>query len=255
MVLLVLLTPSISEMKKVSYALVICVVAIGVIGCATFPQRVSTQEKVDSTKIPDTNVVQLRYATLPSPLSHVAIHYWFAVFTSDDKKWSRWEVWQNPDQVPASWGHVHKNLMHPDSGVGGGAYKIEKEWRGKRARNIINVLNKPNEYLYRNQYHAWPGPNSNTYVAWVLKQARIPVDLNPKAIGKDFLGPIGAGLSSTLTGVQVDSPILGLKAGLKDGIEIHLLCTTIGLDFWYPAFKTPFGRLGIPESSSAKKAK
>ena len=95
---------------------------------------------------------------------------------------------------------------------------------------------------------AGPGPNSNTYVAWVLKRAKVPVDLHPMAIGKDFLGLIGAGLSPTRTGVQVESPILGLKVGLKDSIEIHLLCTTIGLDLWPLAFKTPFGGLGIPES-------
>jgi hypothetical protein len=236
-------------MKKIAQAFVFCVVTMGVVGCATSPQRVSTHAKVDSTKIPSTDVVQLRYATLPSGLSYVAIHYWFAVFTSVEKEWSRWELWQEPGLVPTSWGHIHKNLMHPDSGVGGGAYKIDKEWRGKRAHDIISVLNKPIEYPYFNKYHAWPGPNSNTYAAWILKRAKVPVDLHPMAIGKDFLGFIGAGLSPTRTGVQVESPILGLKVGLKDGIEIHLLCTTIGLDLWPPALKTPLGRLGIPESS------
>lgn len=235
-------------MKKIAQAVFVGVFAVAVAGCATF----RTHTKVSSTQLPDTDVVQLRCATLPSALRSVAIHYWFAVFTSDDKKWSRWEVWQNPGVVPTSWGHVHKDLMHPDFGVGGGTYRIHKEWRGRSARDIIAVLNRPLEYPYRNKYHAWPGPNSNTYVAWILKQARAPVDLHPKAVGKDYLGPVGASLSPTRTGLQVDSPVLGLKLGLKDGIEIHLLGLTIGLDLCPPALKTPFGRLGIPESSYAR---
>ena len=41
--------------------------------------------------------------------------------------------------------------------------------------------------------------------------------------------------------------MLGLKLGLADGLELHCLCLTIGVDFWPPATKTPFGRLGFAE--------
>ncbi len=43
------------------------------------------------------------------------------------------------------------------------------------------------------------------------------------------------------------TPLLGLKLGLADGLEVHGLCLTIGLDPCPPAVKTPFGRLGFSE--------
>ena len=199
---------------------------------------------------PKDDVVQLRYATLPSALRVLSIHYWFAVYNTETAEWSRWEVWHEQDAGGENWGYVHKDLMHPDSGVGGGPYVIGKEWRGKTARDIIAIVNMPLSYPHHKQYRAWSGPNSNTYAAWVLRQAQVSVDMHPKAIGKDYVGVVGAAVSTTKTGVQVESPLLGLKAGLRDGLEIHLFCFTIGLDLWPPALKTPVGRLGFAEPSS-----
>lgn len=196
---------------------------------------------------PRENLVQLRYATLPSVLRVMAVHYWFAVYDAEKMAWTRWEVWQNPHQVPTSWGHVHQNLMRVDSGVGGGPCQVAKEWRGQDAQAIIAVLNKPEAYPHQKTYRAWPGPNSNTYAAWVLAQARVPMDLQPMAIGKDYRGLVGGGVSPTRTGVQGETPLVGLTLGLKDGVELHLLCLTFGLDFDHPALKTPFGRLGVTE--------
>jgi hypothetical protein len=189
----------------------------------------------------------LRYATLPSALRVMAIHYWFAVYDAEKRTWTRWEVWQKSDQVPTSWGHVHKNLMPVDAGVGGGPFHVAREWRGQEAQGIIAVLNKPETYPHQKTYRAWPGPNSNTYAAWVLEQARVPMDWHPMAIGKDYHGLVGGGVSPTRTGVQGETPLVGLKLGFKDGVELHLLCLTFGLDFDHPALKTPFGRLGVAE--------
>ena len=44
--------------------------------------------------------VELRYATLPSPLGLFSAHYWFVVWDADGSH--RWEVWQKilaDDQV------------------------------------------------------------------------------------------------------------------------------------------------------------
>ena len=240
------------EMRRPTRAVAAGALAIGLAGCLASCQHLRTYEPVTVGMVPDTDVVQLRHATLPSLARAVAVHYWFAAFSPGQGKWSRWEVWQKPAVVPTSWGHVHKDLMHPDSGVGGGDYRIDREWRGKDARDIMAILNRPDDYPYRDRYRAWPGPNSNTYAAWVLRRAGARVDLHPKAVGKDYCGLIGASLSPTRTGVQADSPLLGLKVGLDDGVEVHILGGTIGLDLRPPALKTPFGRLGFPESSRAE---
>jgi Protein of unknown function (DUF3750) len=129
--------------------------------------------------------------------------------------------------------------------------------RSGAARRLAASLAKAPEYPYRRRYLAWPGPNSNTYIAWVLRDAGVPWNMGPKCIGKDYLGTagvpgawvrtVGVGITTTGTGVQVESPLLGLKVGLRDGAELHLLCFTFGLDAWPPGVKTPLGRFGFAE--------
>ena len=196
---------------------------------------------------PQEAVVQLRGATIPSPLGFLARHCWFAAFDPESGRWQRWEVWQKKDAGGTSWGHLHKDLMRPDAGVGGGHPQVLREWRGEEARALLAVLNTPEEYSLRDTYVAWPGPCCNTYVAWVLREARVPADLDPLALGKDYLGLAGAGVTPTRTGWQVETSTLGFKAGLRDGLECHFCGLTFGLDVWPPALETPLGRIGFPE--------
>jgi hypothetical protein len=135
--------------------------------------------------------------------------------------------------------------MEPNRWVGGQTGRPEHEWHGDEARAIMAVLARSGDYPDKDKYLAWPGPNSNTYPAWVLRQAGVSADLDPRGIGRDYQGRVGAGWTTTGTGVQVESSLLGVKAGLEDGAELHFLCFTFGIDFWRPAIKTPFGCLGF----------
>jgi hypothetical protein len=209
--------------------------------------RICPKEYIHISSVPTEHVVQLRYATLPSVLRVVSIHYWFVTFEPETGQWHRWEVWQEPDVRGTSWRYVHKDLMPPASGVGGGSSVVAKEWRGETAREIISILNTSSIYPDRNIYRVWPGPNSNTYVAWVLRQSNEWADLHPMGVGKDYFGIIGVGLSTTKTGLQLESPLSGLKVGLRDGLEVHIFSLTIGIDILPPAIKTPLGRVGFSE--------
>jgi Protein of unknown function (DUF3750) len=196
---------------------------------------------------PDELVVQLGYSPLPSPLQPIAVHYHFLTYGPDDGEWHRWDLWQYAGAGGTSWGHVHRDLLSPSAGVGGGPPCIEHEWRGEQAQAILRILDRSAEYPYRERYLAWPGPNSNTYPAWVLRQAGVSADMDPRAIGRDYHGRAGAGRTTTSSGVQVESSLLGVKVGLEDGVELHFLCFTLGIDVWPPAIKTPLGRLGFAE--------
>jgi uncharacterized protein DUF3750 len=47
-------------------------------------------------------------------------------------------------------------------------------------------------YPYPHEYRAWPGPNSNTFTAYIARQVpELGLDLPSNAVGKDFL-PGGA---------------------------------------------------------------
>lgn len=184
-------------------------------------------------------IVQLRYATLPRPLSVLAIHHWFVLFDPRDAIWRRWEVWQDPDRGGTSWGHVHRDLMHPDRPVGGGPCVVEREWTGEEARRLTEVMEaSPSRYPFPTRYRAWPGPNSNTYAAWVLEQARISHSFDPRAIGSGYM-PTGGAL-------RVGSPLAGIRVQAGRAAEILLLCLTFGVEVDPLALRTPFGRVPLP---------
>lgn len=129
--------------------------------------------------------VELRYAGLPY-IGFLAVHYWFVV--EDGGERHRWEVWQTPDAGGASVGHLHRDLKPPEANVGGGwPSRVAAEWRGEEARRIAAVLERcAHDYPFCRRYRPWPGPNSNTFVAWVLEQAGIAVRLGWRGIGRGF---------------------------------------------------------------------
>jgi len=103
-------------------------------------------------------------------------------------------------------------------------------------------------------YRAWPGPNSNTFVAFVLEHAgarrpELAVALPPTALGKDWTPePLLVGVSASGTGLRVGSSgYAGVTIGWVEGVEINLFGFVAGLDLRRPALKLPgWGRIGMP---------
>lgn len=101
----------------------------------------------------------------------------------------------------------------------------------------------------RGDYVAWPGPNSNTFVAAVL--AAIPdarAVLPPTAIGKDYpVDGLILGLTPSRTGVRFSlGGYAGVTVAWVEGLEVNLLGLVAGLDLRRPGVKIPsFGRFGL----------
>jgi hypothetical protein len=118
-------------------------------------------------------LVELRAARIPF-IGAIAHHHWLVVERSDRSgcRWQRdrWEVWQYPDfggHLAA--GHLHKNLLPADAGVGGGPSWVIAQWRGEQALSLTERIERsPTCYPWCSRYRYWPGPNSNTYVQWIL---------------------------------------------------------------------------------------
>jgi hypothetical protein len=70
--------------------------------------------------------------------------------------------------------------------VGGGPSRLAKEWEGDAALRLRAVLEKSRTYPYCERYRLWPGPNSNSFVAWVLREAGIEYELDPRGIGRRY---------------------------------------------------------------------
>jgi len=128
--------------------------------------------------------VELRHAPLPGVLGLFASHYWFVVF--DGGKAERWEVWQTKNAGGRAVGHLHCDLKPADAGVGGGPMRVDAEWTGEQAARIRRVLKEAQAYPFCQRYRYWPGPNSNTYAAWVLRQAGIRHPFARRAIGSGY---------------------------------------------------------------------
>ena len=104
-------------------------------------------------------------------------------------------------------------------------------------------------YSRYGDYSVWPGPNSNSFTAYVL--SAIPeagITLPPTAVGKDWradgrlfgLTPSGTGIQLSLGG------LFGVTIGWVEGVEVNVLGLVAGLDIRRPALKLPgFGRIGV----------
>jgi hypothetical protein len=103
-------------------------------------------------------------------------------------------------------------------------------------------------YPWPDTYRAWPGPNSNTFTAFVARRVpELRLDLPPHAIGKDWLeaGRLVAPVPSG-TGWQVSvAGVLGVLVGIEEGLELNLLGLSVGVDPNDLALRLPgFGRVG-----------
>jgi hypothetical protein len=173
--------------KTASCCVILLAAGAGCFVSMTCAPRPDQSRFADLARVPEPAalVVQLRCAKI---LWTCAVHCWFAEFDSGTGRWHRWEVWQNAGTGPADFGHVREDLMSPTAGVGDGPSWALAEWTGPQAQSLRAALNAPQDYPYQTRYSYWPGPNSNTYVAWILKKAKVACDLPAGAIGKDFGG-------------------------------------------------------------------
>ena len=84
------------------------------------------------------------------------------------------------------------------------------EHRGPNTDALIDQIEiAVRSYPYPNNYRVWPGPNSNSFTAYVARQVpELGLDLPPTAIGKDYLAggklldltPSGSGWQVSLLG-------------------------------------------------------
>ena len=130
--------------------------------------------------------------------------------------------------------------------------------RGPAATALIGQIRAAAErYPYSDGYRVWPGPNSNTFTAFIGREVpELGLDLPPLAVGKDYL-PAGRVIDSAPsgTGYQLSlGGLAGLTLAREEGFEINLLGLTFGLDATPPALKLPgIGRVGMSRQAAGRR--
>ena len=175
----------------------------------------------------------------------VASHAWIVVKAEGEPTYRRFDY--------TAWGEpIWVDRFVPDGRWFGSLPDTVFAADGAEAAAMIPlILQAIRDYRYPRpgDYRAWPGPNSNTFVAAAISAVPgIRAPLPPTAIGKDFpydgrsLGPTPSG-----TGLRLNfGGYLGLTIGWIEGIEINILGAVWGLDLRRPALKLPaLGRIGI----------
>jgi len=121
-----------------------------------------------------------------------ADHMWLAAKPEGATRYTRYEVigWNARGGQSAI---SISNQRAPDAEWYGAPPRLVRELRGAGAIAVIDRLPAAvASYPYAHTYRAWPGPNSNTFVAHVARSVpELRLDLPPTAIGKDYL-PGGA---------------------------------------------------------------
>lgn len=180
---------------------------------------------------------------------YFGVHTWVAAKPRDAAGYTVYEV--NGWRLRRTGTSVSISDRPPDSRWFGNAPDLIAEIRGDAAAGAIAKIEAAVEsYPYADRYRVWPGPNSNTFVAHVLRHVpELKADLPPTAIGKDYLGSDLFAASPSGTGVQLSVfGLLGVLAGVEEGLELNVLGLTFGIDPLDFAVKLPLaGSIGWPQ--------
>ncbi len=143
----------------------------------------------------------------------------------------------------------------PDRRWYGAFPKLVQDIRGAQAEKVIAALpDAVAAYPNAQTYRVWPGPNSNTFIAFLAR--RIPefeLALPGKAIGKDYLGWNLVAAAPSGTGFQISlGGLFGILAARKEGLEINFLGLVVGINPFDPSITLPgAGRIPFQENWTA----
>jgi len=196
----------------------------------------------------DAAVIQVFTAPAVSWRGLFSVHSWMAVKPTGAPRYTRYEVvgFGVANGAPA----VRIDRMGPDNYWFGAEPRIVLDRRGAGVDAMIEKIREAvASYPYPRSYRAWPGPNSNTFTAYIARRVpELGLALPANAVGKDFLpggalfarAPSGSGFQLSLYGLA------GILVAAKEGVELNLLGLNIGIDAAAPAVKLPaIGRLGL----------
>jgi hypothetical protein len=176
----------------------------------------------------------------------VATHSWVVIKDKDATAYQRFDY--------TAWGKpIWIDRFVPDGRWFGRVPEVVFAADGDDADRMIPRIRatiRHYRYWKVGDYRLWPGPNSNTFVAAILRAIpEMKASLPATAIGRDFpYDGRWVGLTPSRTGIRINlSGYFGLTLGWVEGLEVNILGAVVGLDFRRPGLKLPgLGRISFP---------
>jgi hypothetical protein len=245
----------VSSIKKIILVVLLCFVApalvsLGVRAASSQPGSWRTADWSSSGLLPAASTdreaaVYVMAARTGGLKGALAVHSWIVTKAAGAPRYTRY------DKV--GWGSPIRTNSYPADGRWySNTPEVLLALHGPQAARLIPQIEAAVEaYPFSGfgDYRIWPGPNSNSFVAHVLRQVpQLELALPPEAVGRDFrpfgdfltLSPDWRNLEISLGGYA------GLAIGTLYGVELRLAGLVFGLDVMRPALKLPgFGRIGL----------
>jgi len=158
-------------------------------GCVSNDWRTASRESAGIAPAPDTvkeAVIQVYGASTWGWRGWFAIHTWVATKPPNGNAYTVYEVigWRQRRGLPVV--RIEQDL--PDRYWYGERPRLIKELRGAAAERLLPDIDQAaRTYPWPETYKAFPGPNSNTFVAWIaLNVPGLDLDLPFSAIGSGY---------------------------------------------------------------------
>ncbi|NJD39466.1 MAG: DUF3750 domain-containing protein [Geobacter sp.] len=158
-------------------------------GCVSHDWRTASRESAGIAPAPDAvkeAVIQVYGASAWGWRGWFAIHTWIATKPANGSAYTVYEVigWRQRRGLPVV--RIEQDL--PDRYWYGERPRLIKELRGVAAERLLPDIDQAaRAYPWPETYKAFPGPNSNTFVAWIaLNVPGLGLDLPISAIGSGY---------------------------------------------------------------------
>lgn len=176
-------------LSAVRRLLLLTLLLLSLVGCASKDYRTASRESAGIAPNPATNreaVLQIYGAPTWGWRGWFAIHTWVATKPQNADSYTVYEVigWRQRRGLPAI--RIEKDL--PDRYWFGERPRLLKDFRGEPAGKLIEAVDRAaKSYPWPDTYKAFPGPNSNTFTAWIVKQVpELGLNLPFSAIGSGY---------------------------------------------------------------------
>ena len=175
-----------SDMNKI---VILSLIALFLLGCSAKDWRTASREPAGIAPNPTATreaVLQIYAAPAWGWRGWFAIHTWIASKPTNKEGYTVYEVigWRQKRGLPVV--RIEKDL--PDRYWFGEKPRVLKEFRGDGVDRLIDAVDRAaKSYPWPDTYKAFPGPNSNTFTAWIARQVpELGLELPFSAIGSGY---------------------------------------------------------------------